>query len=70
MKQIIQDLKKGDTILEEVPVPSLNNDVASVFSIDFSSTPILDSNKLIIASVPLFFICSNPEIVTEPANCL
>ena len=25
MKQIIQDLKKGDTILEEVPVPKLKD---------------------------------------------
>ena len=25
MKQIIQDLKKGDTILEEVPVPRVKS---------------------------------------------
>ena len=29
MKQIIQDLKKGDTILEEVPVPRVKS--GSVF---------------------------------------
>ena len=32
MKQIIQDLKNGETILEEVPVPQVNQDI-SLFGI-------------------------------------